>query len=278
MSTNTMEHEIGLAGLALLRNWLTASSKRRSSILNEIELLLKARGRPVELKKFSVKTGYKNWSDNYDVQPNILVEIEERATLKLLQKISKGKALDLCCGTGRYTEILNKLGHVVVGIDQSRAMLAHAKKKSPKTKFICADINNIPVDDSSFDLVICSLALTHLRSISKVFSEISRVLKPKGKVVITDIHPFMVMISGHARFQMENGEDAYIINYTHWHNKYLDAFRNSNLKILECVEPTINKNFINSAQRGLHLDKKTTSDALLNIPMALIWLLEAKSK
>lgn len=68
-----------------------------------------------------------------------------------------GLALDLACGTGRITGILQKLGLEVQGLDLSDSMLAEARKKYPNTRFHQADLRSFEIAEllGKADLATC---------------------------------------------------------------------------------------------------------------------------
>jgi SAM-dependent methyltransferase len=51
-----------------------------------------------------------------------------------------------------------------------------------QTKFVCSNSENIPIEDSFFDVVISVNAIDHVNDFMKTASEIKRVLKPEGKL------------------------------------------------------------------------------------------------
>jgi ubiquinone/menaquinone biosynthesis C-methylase UbiE len=107
--------------------------------------------------------------------------------------LERGDAiLDVGCGTGRHCLELAKRGYKVAGIDVSDAMLSKARKKAKRKgfqiEFKYGDMRNIPVDDESFDCVICLYsAFCHLlrkRDRKKAIAEMRRVLKKGGTAII----------------------------------------------------------------------------------------------
>src|SRR3954452_14397048 len=74
-------------------------------------------------------------------------------------------AVDLGCGTGRFTGVLARhFADVVVGVDPSGPMLAAAAAQSPDLKgvhFVRAAAERLPVADSSADLVFLSMVYHH---------------------------------------------------------------------------------------------------------------------
>jgi len=76
----------------------------------------------------------------------------------------------------------------VIGVDGSPGMLAHARAKVPTADLRQGDLHDLPLADEEVDLVLCSLALTHLPDLKPVVKELARVLRPGGHVVIADVH------------------------------------------------------------------------------------------
>jgi 2-polyprenyl-3-methyl-5-hydroxy-6-metoxy-1,4-benzoquinol methylase len=102
--------------------------------------------------------------------------------------------LDAGCGSGRHLRALAKLpGLKIVGIDRSAKDVADALaglKNMPDAlsfdyRVETADINALPFDDAVFDCVICSEVLEHIPEHEKALSELVRVLKPQGHLVVS---------------------------------------------------------------------------------------------
>ena len=100
--------------------------------------------------------------------------------------------LDVATGTGFLAfEFAN---HVleVIGIDLTVEMLAIAKEYKADNNiknviFESADVDSLPFEDNSFDIVSCRFALHHFLHPEKAISEMTRVLKHGGKLVLSDI-------------------------------------------------------------------------------------------
>lgn len=100
------------------------------------------------------------------------------------------KILDVATETGKQAFAFAKRDYEVIGIDLSEAMLNVAKKKNKfkNVKFEVADATNLLFEDNSFDVSAVSFAL-HDMPLSireKVLTEMVRVTKPQGIIVIAD--------------------------------------------------------------------------------------------
>jgi ubiquinone/menaquinone biosynthesis C-methylase UbiE len=116
-----------------------------------------------------------------DNQPNLFA-----AHLKWAGPI-KGRVLDLRCGTGEFAAGFKKVGWEVHGVDSDPSAVEHA------ARVITARMGNftrLPYPDRIFDLVTLKDALTYLEKQAEVFREIRRVLKPSGRLIISQPVPF----------------------------------------------------------------------------------------
>lgn len=96
----------------------------------------------------------------------------------------KEKALDIGCYLGLFTELLKKKGYDAYGIDVDKRFIKEAKKNSNR-KYLVASAEKIPFKKNSFDVILLLGTLDHIIDRGKALSEINRVLKPNGKVIIT---------------------------------------------------------------------------------------------
>jgi ubiquinone/menaquinone biosynthesis C-methylase UbiE len=100
--------------------------------------------------------------------------------------------LDIGCGTGRAVgkaaQMANYKG-TFYGIDLSAKMIDKAKENFNNPDifhFIKANSNEIPLDDNTFDVIICTYSFHHYLYPGKVMKEIYRLLKTGGKVYVLD--------------------------------------------------------------------------------------------
>lgn len=106
-------------------------------------------------------------------------------------QIEEGKiAADIGAGTGFITEGLIQKNAKVIAVDQSKEMLNLLKNKfSNYTDLKCIQGvgENIPIEDNTVDYVFANMFLHHVENPSIVIKEMERILKPGGKLVLTDL-------------------------------------------------------------------------------------------
>jgi len=104
------------------------------------------------------------------------------------------RVLDVCCGTGDIALALARGGAEATGLDFSRAMLEIAENRRLKNtqsdaanpKFIQGDAQQLPFPDNSFDAVTVGYGLRNLASWETGVTEMFRVAKPGGRLVVLD--------------------------------------------------------------------------------------------
>ncbi len=100
------------------------------------------------------------------------------------------KILDIGCGTGNYTNILQKLsGAQVYGVEPSEGMLDKARQKNTQVVFRRGTAGSIPFEKDFFDFVFMTDVIHHVPDINVMFAEIYRILRPQAKVcIVTQSH------------------------------------------------------------------------------------------
>lgn len=118
-------------------------------------------------------------------------------TTRLLDAVSVTRGhtlLDVASGRGTSTLLAaTTYGAAATGIDLSEENVTAATRRAretdidPRPDFRLGDAESLPVSDNSFDVVICECALCTFPDKSAAVHQIARVLRPGGRVGITDI-------------------------------------------------------------------------------------------
>ncbi len=264
---------LGVEGLALMRRLYDGTDASADERLAEIRRVLDepafAAGEPI--RELGPRAGYRAWSESYDEPGNPIIAIEQPAVWSLVDRLPPGRALDAACGTGRHTDHLVARDHVVVGIDLTPEMLERARANVAGARFLEGDLLAIPVADGGFDLVVCGLALSHLRELEAAVAELARVLRPGGHLVISVLHPFWAHLGWHAPFVDAGGGRAFVREHAHSHAAYLAAFRAGRLDVLDCLEPVLTADQVPAKRRAFRHIPEATVQAYAGLPGVLVW-------
>ena len=135
----------------------------------------------------STLEAYNRWSSFYPpIAHNPLMRAEQKAMLTYWPDVAGKRALDLACGTGRYSQrLIDDGASAVVALDMCDGMLRQVS--APHR--VQADMMKLPLRRGCFDVVISGLAVGHANSIYAWMNEISRVLAADGVVLYSDFHP-----------------------------------------------------------------------------------------
>lgn len=133
---------------------------------------------------------YAKWAATFDSSESAIVALETRILTPRLPEVAGKRVVDVGCGTGRWLAWMVDRGACASGIDVSPQMLREAaRKQAAAGRVACADALRAPVRDGCADVVISTLAIGHLRPISRAMAEIARIAAPGATVMVTDFHP-----------------------------------------------------------------------------------------
>jgi len=174
-------------------NWKKMTKKDLSDLIakNDIDILWKYQCKECSDKPTESKTYFDKVSGEWDKIRSGLFSNDVRDKAYSVAKIEKDKlAADIGCGTGFITRGLVKKGLRVIAVDQSEKMLHQLKKKTKNKKMIdcrVGESNKLPINDNEVDYVFANMYLHHVEDPLVAIKEMVRILKPGGKIVITDL-------------------------------------------------------------------------------------------
>lgn len=146
-----------------------------------------------------------------------------------LQKINNGeKILDAGAGEAQFKKLCSHLKYtsqdIAVYDGEGDGSGIHTKSRDYKELDIISDITNIPVQDESFDAIMCIEVFEHITNPLDALKEFNRILKKGGKLILTA--PFN-SLTHYAPYHFSTGFTKYF--YQHHLEKY-------DFKILELTE------------------------------------------
>lgn len=116
-------------------------------------------------------------------------EIREKAYNKA-GVVAGNTAADIGAGTGFVTEGLALKGAKVIAVDQSQAMLDTMRQKFSSfdsIQYLLGESDKLPLEDCSVDYSFANMYIHHVENPSIAIKEMARILKPGGKLVISDL-------------------------------------------------------------------------------------------
>jgi len=121
---------------------------------------------------------------------NVWRKIEAPHIANEVRKGPAGAILDLGTGTGFYAASLAEAGLTVVGLDISLQMLLLAQSfMQHRVPLVQASAAQIPFRNETFSQVIAARVLSQIDEVDRVFGEVSRILKPGGAFIVSEVDP-----------------------------------------------------------------------------------------
>ena len=196
--------------------------------------------------------GYDQWATIYDRDANPLPALEEPLVVQLLGDVRGLDILDLGCGTGRHSVRMAAAGARVTALDFSSKMLAQARAKARDVRFQVHDLSQpLPFPERSFDRVLCALVLDHIAALDELFAEMHRVCRPTGNVVVSGMHPAMMLRGVQARFRLpETDREIRPASYPNQISDYVVAAARAGFVFDHFSEHVVDENLANRLERA----------------------------
>lgn len=139
-----------------------------------------------------MKDAYRNIAGIYDRLFENMNKGLRLAGIRMFRPSKGMNILDVGCGTGTHLELYQRYGCHLYGIDLSPSMLDVARARlGDSARLELGDATSMPYENHEFDLIICMLSLHEMAQPTRsgVLSEMKRVLKDDGRILLIDFHP-----------------------------------------------------------------------------------------
>jgi 2-polyprenyl-3-methyl-5-hydroxy-6-metoxy-1,4-benzoquinol methylase len=177
-------------------------------------------------------------------------------TLDLLGDVAGKRILDVGCGEGGYSRALALRGAQVTGIDGSARLIEVARERAQvqelTIKYLVQNANSMSgVDTHAFDIVLAAMSLMDVEDYIGSITEIKRVLKPEGYLLMSITHPcFSAPVSKWERDSKGNLVHFIVDQYFDkiaWESFITDKFRKPVLRrhmpLQDFINPLIKQGF-----------------------------------
>lgn len=204
--------------------------------------------------------------------------------IDIIQKSAPQHVLDIGCGNGLFANILANKNIQVTAFDgDSMIQLANQHFAHKNITYDIQDANQkLPYASESFDYITANLVLMDIEDINNTLSEAYRVLSPRGKFLITILHPAFTPPAGrfrrgiwgrwnkkHAYFHLNNyfslpkvspsrvfGRECSDLNYyPRTLSNYTNTFSQNHWKIVNIYEPQASKEFVAKHPMMYHAER-----------------------
>lgn len=172
-------------------------------------------------KKDQIEKMFDNVAPTYDLLNRVLsLGIDESWRKKAIAKFDPAKTkniLDVATGTADIAiRMANQLNpDKIIGLDLSSKMLEYGQKKvnkknlGDKIELVQGDSENLPFEDNTFDGVIVSFGVRNFENLEQGLSEIYRVLKKDGQIVVLEFSrpsmtPFKQLYNSYFKYILPN--------------------------------------------------------------------------
>ncbi len=140
------------------------------------------------------KRNFDKEATSWDAKP-ARVRLVKDIALAIAEEIKLTKSMDVLdfgCGTGLLTMHLQPLVHYITGVDSSQGMLNVLREKVQdqnlsNVKTRCLDVEKDGVLEGSYNLIVSSMTLHHIKEISNLLTQFYNVLLPAGHLCIADL-------------------------------------------------------------------------------------------
>lgn len=137
----------------------------------------------------SLPAAYQRWRASE--VGRITDRIEAQIVQRMIGPVAGKRVLDVGCGDGELSVRLAQLGAEVTGVDTDLDMLASARRRAVQAgqaiELIEGDVRQLPLSNQTFDIVVAVTVLCFVSDPERVISEITRVLKADGRLIIGEL-------------------------------------------------------------------------------------------
>ena len=175
-------------------------------------------------------------------------------------------------GTDRHSLYLAGRGHPSIGVDGSSEMLAKARSKLRAGDFREGSLSSLPLGPESVDVVVCALALVHLPDLRQAVEEFARVVRAGGRVIISDVHPFPILLGWQAQFRTTSADMGFMRIHPHLASENCQGYTAAGLRVRGLYEPLL------TPEAAVTVAAERLPDAnravFVGLPRVIVWELE----
>jgi SAM-dependent methyltransferase len=191
--------------------------------------------------------GYRAWAPLYDEMVPGLIDMPMLNAIDCVDWKNVRACADLACGTGRIGRWLKETKQIAAidGVDLSPDMLTFAREKKIYRTLIQNDLAKTGLTAASYDLTICVLAACHVEDLDAFYAESRRLLKPGGRAILVDFHPFFLLNGIPTHFPQADGKGPLAIkNVVHLFSDHFQSAQRAGFQLLDLRERVVDEAWV----------------------------------
>ncbi len=159
-----------------------------------------------------------------------------KATAKILTDFGVRSHIDIGCGNGAFLEYLHEAAPeaALYGLDYSAEMVKRSRERVPYAEITEGDAEDMTLPDNAFEGVSCHMSIHHYPHPGQALSEMYRILRPGGIVLINDLTGpgWLIRLMNRSFRYWNTGDHAVYARETMETMLHIAGFRNINSKNL----------------------------------------------
>jgi demethylmenaquinone methyltransferase / 2-methoxy-6-polyprenyl-1,4-benzoquinol methylase len=146
---------------------------------------------PEDKKRF-IKNLFDDIVPTYDILNHLLSfgtdKLWRRRIFRKIRPVKNRRALDLCCGTGDLSLLLQRHGAQTVSLDFSLNMLSRGRQRNTLLgDCVAADASRLPFTDASFGVTTIAFGIRNIPDLNVFIGDVYRVLEHGGEFAILEL-------------------------------------------------------------------------------------------
>ncbi|MFH1825338.1 MAG: methyltransferase domain-containing protein [Candidatus Firestonebacteria bacterium] len=152
----------------------------------------------------------KDNSERYDILEDNFISLGTKFKYNYAKKFIKGKVIDIGCGLVNPREYFED----VIGVENDKDCMETLRKRYPELNIVEANGLNLPFKNEYFDGCLLIEVIEHVNDANKLLKEICRVLKPKGKCIITTPNRIVTDVFVKLKVLKPKSDEYHVKEYT----------------------------------------------------------------
>lgn len=152
----------------------------------------------------------KAWIRFVDAGDANRTDMLDEVMMRLVEMEPAGPIVDVGCGEGRFCRMLKDEGHEVIGIEPTTALREMAIERDPEGEYLAGFAEKLPLEDFSAQTLVYYVTWVDIDDLVSTIKEAYRVLRPGGRIVVSNVHPIFTASIGPGWIKDASGKKLHV--------------------------------------------------------------------